>query len=135
VLLEYVRTKRLRHVDVVVYVTLAYFRWRFRGDRDDGAFYVTKSELRECAGVDGVVESIERLYRGFAFTGGAHLFEYQHGYHKLMLSAWGGFADPSQDDAAKEQLERRRTTIDRRICDMRTAKLKPKRNTKRTVRK
>jgi hypothetical protein len=44
---------------------------------------------------------VKRLYGGFAFRSGEHLFEYEDAYQKLCFTAWNRFAGPEHDDSAR----------------------------------
>ncbi len=134
-LMALVRRKNLQHVDVVVYITLAYFAWKFRGARDDGRFFLPKCELRECAGAAGVVESVQRLYGAFVFTGGGHLFEFDDGYHKLVIKKWAGLMDPSENENNRGLCEQYRADVKKKADAIRTGKAKPKKPTRRAVRR
>jgi hypothetical protein len=98
VMLYHLRKGEFSSADLVVYVYLCYWHWRNRGKfREKGSFYMSKEHLCELTNLADAPGRVERLYDGFTFREGAHLFEYG-GYQKLIFTTWNEFADPEEDE-------------------------------------
>lgn len=123
-LLTRCRSRMFTHADVVVWLALAYCFWRFRGKDDNGhRFFVTKEDLRRLSGVPTALVSVERLYRGWIFTGDRHLFEFADQHQRIVFTQWVWCADPSEDEGARRNHELSRRDIaaevKRRKCNRR----------------
>ena len=90
---------------VVVYIYLSYWRdTHSNGEeafRNGDEFFISKRQLIDLSGIPTAPEAIQRLYDGFKFTGGAHLFEFKDRWTKFSFSEWSGFADPEDNEHAQ----------------------------------
>ena len=107
-LLNHLRYAAVTHADVVTYVYLTYIRGK-TGHND--SFFISKHELRELTGLPSATLCVANLHKGFAFTGGTHLFEFRDEYHRLVFFNWVTFADPSEDETNAKNAERYRQEI------------------------
>lgn len=97
--LEMLLNKKLSLDCVVVYMSLSY--WSYFHQLEDGAFFITKSQLKELTGLKGmnqIEECIEELYDSFQYASGSHLFEYDDQYHKYKFEKWATPSEPSEDE-------------------------------------
>jgi hypothetical protein len=97
-MLKRLRSSQLMHRDVVVYIYLYYWYWRNRGNREDHQFYITKKHLESLTGLQDGPKRVSRIYEGFEFSNGGHLFEYKEEYHRFIIKNWSTCADPDQNE-------------------------------------
>lgn len=86
VFLACIRDKTFTHADAVVIASIIYMDALIPGrEKRGGVARVAKSELRRLSGVDKIQDSVERLYTGFEFSDGDHLFEYGPGHTHIEI--------------------------------------------------
>ena len=117
-ILASLRMNKFQPGDVWVYLCLGYYQWRYRGSGDEYTFTVSKSDLAELSGLHDVGERVRRLYDGFQYSTGNHLFEVE-GYHRLTFSIWSLPCEPDEDENV------------RKIADMWTNSIKEQAKTMR----
>lgn len=120
-MLSKVRSGKLKHSDVLIYVYLSYLQWKNRG-ANDGKFYIAKRLLNELTNVADSTSAVVRLHALYTFTSGAHLFEYKDQYHKIAFDKWTTLADPSEDENNRQIAERNRQSVKDAIATIKRAK-------------
>jgi hypothetical protein len=105
-MLDYLRRSIFKQVDIVVYTYLSYWFWKNRGKYNErDRFYITKAQLRSCTNIEDAVQRIFKIYEGFSFSSGAHLFEYEDEYHRFVFKKWSVATGPEESEQARERAE------------------------------
>lgn len=92
---------------IVTYIVLTY--WKHFHELEDGAFFITKTQLKELTGLKGmnkIDNCLEELYNSIHYSGGSHLFEFADQYHKYKFSKWATPAEPSDDETNRKNQKR-----------------------------
>lgn len=112
VILDRLRNSHLKAGDVVVYICLYYWFWRNRGKHESrDRFYITKKDLQSLTNLSDAQKRFHRIYEGFHFSSGEHLFEYQYEYHRVLVRDWNWCADPENNEISRQNAETLRQEI------------------------
>lgn len=90
-LLAHLRAGQLSRSSLLLWLFLEFNRHKFELTGDE--FFLTKGQLRDAVRCDDPAMLVKKLYEGFKYSEGSHLFEYTIHFHKVKLCK---FADPSE---------------------------------------